>query len=290
MPRAVSVTLLLTLTLVACRPSVEPAPEAGARVVSDPARVGLDKLLASARWIDLTHTFDEQTIYWPTETTGFQLHRGPAGFTEAGYYYTANRFSAAEHGGTHIDSPIHFFENGDTVDEIPLQRLAGEGVVVDVSDRCLADPDYQIGVADLQSWEEQTGKDLTNTLVLLKTGWSSFWPDRERYLGTAELGGDAVPRLHFPGLHPDAASWLTEERAIRAVGIDTASIDFGQSQSFESHVALFQHNVPVFENVSLLDELPDHGFSVIALPMKIGQGSGGPLRIVAVVPATADTR
>ena len=239
--------------------------------------------LASARWIDLTHSFDEQTIYWPTES-GFQLHRGPAGFTDGGYYYAANRFAAAEHGGTHIDSPIHFFETGDTVDEIPLRRLIGEGVVVDVSQRCLDNPDYRITVADLQSWEDEHDRTLTDTLVLLRTGWGRFWTDRERYLGTADLGAKAVAKLHFPGLHPDAARWLVEQREIRAVGIDTPSIDHGQSQRFESHVALFAHDVPAFENVADLDVLPDHGFLLIALPMKIADGTGGPLRIVAVVP------
>jgi kynurenine formamidase len=120
------------------------------------------------------------------------------------------------------------------------------------------------------------------TIVLLRTGFGEYWPDRARYMGTAERGADAVGDLHFPGLHHEAVPWL-RERGIRAIGLDTPSIDHGPSQDFPSHVALFEHNVPVFENVANLDELPATGFAVIALPMKIRGGSGGPLRIVAIV-------
>lgn len=278
----ISIWLSTMLLFVACGGSVEPAAPSD-EDVAKASWTDLQKLLAQAHWVDLSYPFDEQTIYWPTES-GFELQRGPAGIKNAGYYYAANRFAAAEHGGTHIDSPNHFYETGDTVDEIPLRRLIGEGVVVDVSEKCTGDPDCQIGVEDLQSWEEQQGRTLADSLVLLRTGWGSFWPDRERYLGTAELGAEAVEKLHFPGLDPEAAQWLVEERSVRAVGIDTASIDYGQSHLFQSHVALFRHDVPVFENVASLDALPEHDFVVIALPMKIAAGSGGPLRIVALLP------
>lgn len=102
-------------------------------------------------------------------------------------------------------------------------------------------------------------------------------------MGTAEWGEAAVPKLHFPGLHPDAASWLVTNRSIKAIGLDTPSIDYGQSTAYGSHVALFEKNVPAFENVANLDELPAKDFTIIALPMKIKGGSGGPLRIVAVL-------
>ena len=236
------------------------------------------------RIVDLTYPFDQLTIYWPTEN-GFQLTRGPAGNTDKGYYYAANRFSSAEHGGTHIDAPIHFFQDRDTVDTIPLERLIGDAVVVDVSQQCSADRDYQITVDDLYAWEEQHDRPLGNLIVLLKTGFGYYWPDRKQYPGTDETGPDAVNKLHFPGLDPQAARWLVEQRSIRAVGIDTPSIDFGQSTHFQSHVTLFEYNVPVFENVANLNQLPAKNFNVIALPMKIGGGSGAPLRIVAMVGA-----
>jgi kynurenine formamidase len=247
---------------------------------AEPAR---HRPLVSGRIVDLTHSFDEATIFWPTEP-GFQLQRGPAGVTDRGYYYAANRFSTAEHGGTHIDAPIHFYQDHFTVDQIPLERLIGEGVVVDVTEACAASRDYQIGVDDLRAWEEKQGRVLADVIVLLRTGYGRYWPDRRQYLGTEAKGPDAVAELHFPGLHPDAATWLVEHRAVRAVGIDTASIDYGQSRQFGSHVKLCEHNVPALENVANLDQLPLTGVTIIALPMKIAGGSGGPTRIVAIVP------
>jgi kynurenine formamidase len=233
--------------------------------------------------IDLTHPFNEKTLYWPT-ADAFRLQVVAAGRTERGYFYAANRFAAAEHGGTHVDAPRHFSEKGETVDSIPLERLMGEAVLIDVTRQCAKDSDYQIGVADLRNWEEKHKRQLVDVIVLLRTGYSQFWPDARRYLGTEERGADAVAKLHFPGLHPDAARWLVEHRQVKAIGIDTASIDHGQSRTFGSHVMLSEHHVPAFENVAELHRLPEVGFQVIALPMKIGGGSGAPLRIVAIVP------
>ena len=232
--------------------------------------------------VDLTHSFDAETIYWPTET-GFVLQKGPAGFTDRGYFYAANRFSTPEHGGTHIDAPIHFFQEGQTVDQIPLSRLVGDGVCVDVTAQCSADPDYLVRVEDLQAWEKDHDTSLAEKIVLLNTGFARRWPDRAQYLGTTATGRAAVSQLHFPGLDPAAATWLATRRRIKAIGIDTASIDHGPSRDFGSHVNLFRHNVPALENVAALDELPPFGFRVAALPMKIAQGSGGPCRVVALI-------
>ncbi len=243
----------------------------------------LAEALATSRIIDLTHPFDTATVYWPTED-GFRLIRGTSGITEKGYYYAANRFAAAEHGGTHIDAPIHFFAERQTVDRIPLETLISDAAVVNVTSACADDPDYQVSVADLRRWEDNHQRQLVEVIVLLRTGYGQRWPDRKRYLGTAESGAGAVSQLHFPGLASDAARWLVEHRSIKAIGIDTASIDPGQSSLFQSHVTLFEHNVPAFENVAHLDQLPTAGFTVVALPMKIAGGSGAPLRIVAIVP------
>ena len=237
----------------------------------------------SGQLIDLTHPYDETTIYWPT-ADGFQLRRDAAGVTEKGYYYAANSFTTAEHGGTHIDAPIHFFADRHTVDQIPLQQLIAPAVVIDVQEPCVEDRDYEISVADLRNWEEEHGEQLVDVVVLLRTGYAKYWPEREAYLGTSEAGEGAVRELHFPGLSPDAAKWLVEQRAPLAVGIDTPSIDFGQSTHFQTHVTLFEHNVPALENVNLKEDLPAKDFTLIALPMKITGGSGGPTRIVAVVP------
>lgn len=237
----------------------------------------------SRRIVDLTHPFDADTIYWPTEK-GFQFERGNNGVTAKGYYYASNRFTTAEHGGTHLDAPIHFAEGKPTADEVPLERLTGEAAVIDISAACEKNADYLVTVDDLHAWEKRTKRELTDVIVLLRTGWSNRWPDRERYLGTAKQGQEAVAELHFPGLAPDAARWLVEHRSIKAIGIDTASIDHGPSTHFESHVLLCGQSVPIFENVAALEKLPEQGATIIALPMKIAGGSGGPLRIVAFLP------
>jgi kynurenine formamidase len=252
------------------------------------AGAALFATLASGEWggriIDLTYAFDSETIFWPTEE-GFVLEKGTEGVGEQGYYYAAHRFRTAEHGGTHIDAPIHFHADGWTVDEIPLDRLVGAAILVDVSDRCAKDPDHRVLVSDFEAWEKQHGRIPSASIVLIRTGFGRFWPDRKAYLGTDERGASAVAKLHFPGLHPDAARWLIAERQIRAVGLDTASIDHGPSKQFETHRALFAANVPAFENLAGLDELPPVGFSIVALPIKIRGGSGGPLRAIAILPA-----
>lgn len=241
----------------------------------------------TSKWVDLTHTFDASTIYWPTEA-GFRLSVDKFGRTERGYFYAANSFAAAEHGGTHLDAPIHFAEQGQTVDQLPLDRLIGTTAVIDVQEACGQDADYLVSVNDLRAWELQHQRQLVNVILLIHTGYGKRWPDRQRYLGTDQLGADAVQSLHFPGLDPLAAKWLCEHRSVKAVGIDTASIDRGQSTHFESHVRLFKHNIPVFENVANLHLLPAFGANVIALPMKIGSGSGAPLRIVAFIALRPD--
>ncbi len=239
-------------------------------------------LLATGTWVDLSHDFSAETVYWPTAKP-FALEVVSAQRTPAGFYYAANNFAAAEHGGTHLDAPVHFAEGKHTADQIPLNRLVGPAVVVDVVAQAEANRDYLVDVAALEGWEGAHGRIPSGVIVLLRTGWDSRWPDRERYLGTAKTGPEAVPALHFPGIDSAAAAWLAG-RGVRAVGIDTPSIDFGQSTSYPTHRTLFEQNIPAFENVAHLDALPATGGFVIALPMKIRGGSGGPLRIVALVP------
>lgn len=234
--------------------------------------------------IDLSYPFDSATVYWPT-AQAFRLETDFEGTTDKGYYYSAYKYSAAEHGGTHIDAPVHFAKGRHTVDQIPLEQLMGPGIVIDVSAQCAKNADYLITEQDLKNWERRHGIIGPDTIVLLRTGFGKYYADRKKYLGTDQRGPDAVKDLHFPGLHPDAAKWLTKNRRINAIGLDTASIDFGQSTLYESHRTLFDKNIPALENVANLDKLPVRGFSVIALPMKIKGGSGGPLRVIAIVAA-----
>lgn len=232
--------------------------------------------------VDLTYAFDSETIFWPT-ADGFKLDTVFVGENPKGFHYEANNFSTAEHGGTHLDAPVHFFAGRNTVDAVPLDRLMGQAALIDVSGKCANDPDYRVTKGDFIAWEKAHGYPVDDMIVLLRTGFGKYWPDRKKYMGTDERGESAVAKLHFPGLHPDAAKWLVENRSIKAIGLDTPSIDAGQSQKFGSHVTLFEHNIPAFENLANLDKLPDSGFQVIALPMKIKGGSGAPLRVIALL-------
>lgn len=238
---------------------------------------------AHAEWIDLTYTYDSTTLYWPNNATGFVHHTDAEGKTALGFYYSSYSICTPEHGGTHLDAPIHFAENRLTLDQIPLSSLTGDAVVVDVSAKALANRDYLVSVADIEEWEKLNGVIPDNTIILFKTGYGQFYPDRGKYFGSPKTGAEAIPELHFPGIDPATTQWLVDKRKIKALGLDTPSMDFGQSKDFKTHQILLGANKPGFENVANLDKLPAKGIYVIALPMKIGKGSGGPLRIIAAV-------
>lgn len=240
----------------------------------------------ASTWIDLTHELSEDAVFWPTAAP-FSMSTDFEGVTDKGYFYSAYSFCTAEHGGTHIDAPVHFAQGANHVDEIPLEQLIGDAVVIDVSQTVRANRDHRISVADIEGWEAQHGAIPDDSIILFRTGFGQFWPDAGKYLGTALRGEAGAAALSFPGLDARAAEWLLENRQIKAVGIDTASIDYGKSTHFEAHVALMTRNVPAFENVANLDRLPATGAFVVALPVKIRDGSGGPLRIVARIENTA---
>ena len=266
--------LSVAISFGACNKAVAPSIEADKTLRSG---------ISEKRIVDLSHSYSDKTIYWVTAKE-FELDTVFKGETEKGYFYAANNFSTAEHGGTHIDAPIHFAKNGQTVDEIPLEKLIGNAIKIDVSSKAQDNPDYLISIEDIQAWENEHKKDVPEgCIVLLETGFSKFYPDKKKYLGTTERGEHAIKELHFPGLSPEAAQWLVQSRSISAIGIDTPSIDYGQSEYFKSHVILLSENIPVFENLKNLEKLPETGFEIIALPMKIEGGSGAPLRIVALV-------
>ena len=269
--RTPSAPLLLAAALLAARsPAAEPAPAAPPPA---PAWGGL---------VDLTHPFDARTVYWPTATSGFALERLAHGPTAAGFFYAANAFCAPEHGGTHLDAPIHFAEGRRTADEIPLEQLITQAVVIDVAAQAAADPDYRLTVADVERWESEHGRIPRGTAVLLRTGWSARWPDRKRYLGD-DTPGDAS-RLHFPAYGVEAATLLVHDRGVAALGLDTASLDHGPSKDFPVHRVAAAANVVGYENLTNLDAVPPTGAWLIALPTKIAGGTGGPLRAVAVIP------
>ena len=237
--------------------------------------------LAQYRAVDLSHTFDDETIYWPTDEP-FHHDQKAWGVTEGGYWYSSFTYGGSEHGGTHLDAPIHFAEGKRSVDQIPVEQLIGEAVVIDISGQCAQNPDYMLAVADIEAHEAGHGAIPADAIVLVKTGWASRWPDKKAYMGS-DVPGD-VENLHFPGVSREAAELLVT-RSVAAVGVDTASIDPGVSRDFPTHQALGAAQIAILENVASLDDVPERGALLFALPMKIGGGSGGPCRVVALVPS-----
>ena len=240
------------------------------------------ELVAGWRMIDLSHAYASDTLYWPTDTDGFRLDTLAEGETPGGYFYAAKAFATAEHGGTHLDAPNHFAEGGDDAAAIPLDRLILPGIVIDVSAAAAADPDYLVTPENVVAWEDEHGRVLEGSAVLIRTGWATRWPDALAYLGDDTPG--ETGNLHFPGIGEAAARLLVEERGAGLLGIDTASIDNGQSTDFIAHQIGAAAGVPNLENVGDLSALPPTGFLLAALPMKIEGGTGAPGRIVALIP------
>ncbi len=232
--------------------------------------------------VDLSHTYGDDTIYWPTSPTKFEAKELAYGETEGGWFYSAYSVCTPEHGGTHLDAPIHFDGDGVTTDDIPLDDLVGAAVVIDVSEQAAADRNYRLTADDVLAFEDEHGQIPAGAIVLLRTDWSRFWPDTKSYLGD-DTPGDAS-KLEFPSFGADAARILVDERGVAVIGVDTASTDYGKSTDFIVHRIAAAKNVSGLENLTNLDKLPPTGASVIALPMKIEDGSGGPVRVIALVP------
>jgi kynurenine formamidase len=247
-----------------------------------PAPAGPPIDLERVELVDLTHAFTPTTLYWPTSPSGFELKQLSFGPTPGGWFYSSYAFSSPEHGGTHLDAPIHFHEGGRTADQVPLSQLVAPAVVLDLTERAAADRDARLEPDDVQRYEAAHGPIARGALVLLRTGWSSRWGDRMAYFGDT-TAGDAS-KLHFPGYGAEAARLLVEERGVAGLGVDTPSIDYGPSQDFQVHRILSARGGIGLENLTALDQLPPTGAMVIALPMKIEKGSGGPLRAIGLVP------
>ena len=234
-----------------------------------------------AKVVDLTYPFGAETIYWPTAKR-FALETVQEGDTPGGYWYEANNYAAAEHGGTHMDAPVHFARGGATADQVPATAGIGPLVRVDVSAQAAKDADYRLSRADLAAWEQAHGRIPKGAIVVMYSGWGARWPDKKRYLGT-DVAGD-VANLHFPGFSREAAEFLVRERDINGIGVDTPSIDYGPSTDFIVHRVINGAGKPGFENVAHLDTVPASGATLVALPMPIAGGSGGPTRAIAILP------
>ena len=232
--------------------------------------------------VDLSHTYSEDTLYWPTSPSKFEKTELSFGDSDGGWFYSAYSIATPEHGGTHLDSPLHFHRDGEATDEIALERLVAPAVVIDVSKQAAENRDYRMTAADVLAFEKEHGEVPAGAIVLMRTNWSRYWPDALAYLGD-DTPGDAS-NLSFPAFGADAARLLVEEREVGLLGVDTASTDYGKSNDFIVHRIAAERNVSNLENLTNLDQLPPTGAIVIALPMKIEGGSGGPARVIALVP------
>lgn len=233
--------------------------------------------------LDMTYVYDENTIYWPNATP-FKLTPEFHGMTDKGYWYAANFYAASEHGGTHVDAPLHFAENGRTIDRIPLAEWIGPAVKIDAREQCGRDRDYLLSVEDIQNWENRYGRIPAGAWVIMYTGiGTQFYPDAKRVLGTDKKGLSAIPELSFPAFSKAAAEFLTTERNIRGVAIDTPSIDYGKSTDFWVHRVICGADKLGLENIANLDKLPAKGATLYVIPMSIKGATGAPARVFAII-------
>ena len=238
----------------------------------------------SGKILDMTYAYDEHTIYWPNATP-FKLTPEFHGTTEKGYWYAANFYAASEHGGTHADAPLHFAKNGRTIDQIPLEEWIGPAVKIDVRKQCDGNRDYLLSIDDIKKWEKQYGRIPAGAWVIMYTGiGTQFYPDPKRVLGTDKKGLPAIPELSFPAFSKDAAEFLTTQRTIRGIALDTPSIDYGKSQDFWVHRVICGADKLALENIAHLDKLPATGATLYVIPMSIKGATGAPARVFAIIP------
>ncbi len=233
--------------------------------------------------LEMTYPFDENSIYWPTAKP-FQLSKVFWGKTEGGYWYASNEFAASEHGGTHVDAPVHFADGGRTIDQIPLEEWIGPAVKIDVTSKCSADRNYLLQIDDVFEWEKRNGRIKPGSWVIMYTGLGTVhYPDKKAVLGTDKSGPEALPELSFPGFSPEVTEFLIKERNIKGIAIDTPSIDYGQSKDFKVHQILCKAEKLALENIANLDELPEKGAILYVIPMLIKNGTGAPARVFAIL-------
>ncbi|KAK6176198.1 hypothetical protein SNE40_014527 [Patella caerulea] len=232
----------------------------------------------NTRIVDLTFTLNTSTIYWPgnPEYNFTILNRQEVG----NYWYEDNYFSTAEHGGTHLDAPAHFYKGAWRTHEIPVERLIGSGVIIDVTPKATVDHDYRVQISDLQTWESKYGNIPQGAIVLMNSGWTKRYPDKSLVFNSENTTDPET--FHFPAFHQDAVKWLIRHRNISIVGVDTPSLDFGQTKNYPVHQLVGANNIIGLENVAYLHKVPEHGAIIFAGVAKLYDGSGGPARVIAI--------
>jgi len=227
------------------------------------------------RVIDLSYAINDKLVRWPGDEKVFEAEVN-ASIEKDGYF--TRSFWTLEHYGTHLDAPVHFAPGKTTVDQIPVKQFFGPAVVLDVQADGAKNADYQLPVARVEEWEKRHRPIPEGAIVLLRTGWSARWPDAERYRNE-----DAQGRMHFPGFSVDAAKLLIE-RKVSGLGCDSMSVDYGASADFAVHHLALGSGLYHLENLADLSALPETGALLVVAPIKLEGGSGGPVRVFALLP------
>lgn len=250
----------------------------GGACSTETPRDGLDALFADELTVvDLTHTVSASAPYWPGPERSPFRHDTLAKHADSAPSMAA--YALPEHFGTHLDAPVHFGAGQASVDEIPITDFFGPAVVIDVSAQASADADYVLTADDVLAWEARHGRIPAGSVVLMRSGWAARWSTAGAYFGRDDSGG-----MHFPGFAADAARLLVEERDIAGIGVDTGSVDPGNADGFPVHDIVNGSGRYHLENVANLERLPESGAFLIVAPVKIEGGSGGQVRVYAVLP------
>jgi kynurenine formamidase len=228
----------------------------------------------STRVVDLTYAISDKLVAWPGDARGFEAKDNAT--VEKNGYFTRS-FWMLEHYGTHMDAPIHFPPGKTPVDKIPVKQLFGPAVLLDVRAEGEKNADYLLPAASIEAWERRHGKIPAGAIVLLRTGWASRYPDAKRYRNQ-----DPEGTMHFPGFSVEAAKLLVE-RGVSGLGCDTMSIDAGNSKDFAVHRVTLGAGLYHLENLADLGALPEMGAFLIAAPIKLEGGSGGAVRVFAIL-------
>ena len=225
--------------------------------------------------LDLSYAINDKLVRWPGDERVFEAQVNAS--VEKDGYFTRS-FWTLEHYGTHLDAPAHFPPGKTTVDQIPAKRLFGPAGVLDAREEGAKDSDYQLPAERVKEWEKRNGRIPEDAIVLLRTGWSARWPDADRYRNQ-----DAQGRMHFPGFSVEAAKLLIE-RKVSGLGCDSMSVDFGASADFAVHHLALGSGLYHLENLADLSALPETGAFLVVAPIKLEGGSGGPVRVFALLP------
>jgi kynurenine formamidase len=265
---ATSITVLLTVGAAVCSKA-----QTKSSAAECPLLAGIPS--GHTRVIDMTYVINDHSPSWPGDDHPFSV---VVTDTPAKEGYLTRKFTMLEHYETHMDAPAHFPPGKETLDQFPIQHFFGPGIVIDVRDKVAKNADYRLTPEDIQAWEAHHGQIPAGAIVMLRTGWASRWPDQRRYRNM-----DAKGVMHFPGYSVPAAKLLISRR-VSGLCIDTLSIDYGPSANFEVHRTTLPAGLFHVENIANLDKLPATGAFIIAAPIKLEGGSGGPVRVFAILP------